>query len=338
MSVIDFKEIPEAHKGGGHQDSFELFAHSFMQNIGVGVPYEINRGADGGIDFLLEEDRQGSFGTTTFKWLVSCKHKAFSGKAVQPVDEEDLFDRVNTNNCQGFIGFYSTVVSSGLKKKFDELRRKGIEVKIFDKEAIEAEILKGFQFDDPFRFNNMKRLADRFFPKSTSEWHVNNLRPAFIFYSEPTLKCCNCGKELLNKDIFKKRDTALVNVWYEKNTDGTTKMKVIEEKEIPVTAQIIWSCKGQCDFLLENSLQNKFNWGGWNDLGDFLLPPIYLRNLNSFMQGIIHQTYTEEAIAQERAIINNFFPFVSRHLNDVDKEQMHIFMEIPPELGGWGNL
>jgi|GEM_PF-411869 hypothetical protein len=336
MSVIDFKEIPEAHKSGGNQDSFEFFAHSFMQKIGVGVPYEINRGADGGIDFLLEEDRKGSFGTTTFKWLVSCKHKAFSGKAVQSVDEADLFDRVNTNNCQGFIGFYSTIVSSGLKKKFDELRRKGIEVKIFDKEAIEDGILKGFQFDDPFKFNEMKRLAERFFPKSTSEWVINNPRPAFIFYSEPTLKCCNCGKELLTRDLFKKRGDSLVTVWYEKNEDGTTKTKLIEEESVPVIGHIAWSCKGKCDNILGSDLSQRFNYSGWNDLGDFLLPPVYLRNLNSFMLGIFHNTYTEEAIMQERTLMNNFFPFISRHLNDEDKEQMDILMRIPPGLGGWG--
>ncbi|RGE49144.1 hypothetical protein MHD_01295 [Mannheimia granulomatis] len=335
MSVIDFKEIPEAHKGGGNQDSFELFAHSFMQKIGVGVPYEINRGADGGIDFLLEEDRKGSLGTTTFKWLVSCKHKAFSGKAVQPIDEEDLFDRVNTNNCQGFIGFYSTVVSSGLKKKFDELRRKRIEVKIFDKEAIETEILKGFQFDDPLKFNEMKRLAERFFPKSTLEWIVNNPRPAFIFYSEPTLKCCNCKKELLGRDIFKKRSAALVTVWYEKNEDGSNKTELIEGEEVAVIGQVVWSCKGACDSILEADLLKKFNYAGWCDLGDYLLPPVYLRNLNSFMLGIFHNTYKEEAIVQGRELMNNIFPFISRHLNDDDKEEMHNLMMIPPELGGW---
>lgn len=336
MSIIDFKEIPEAHKGEGRQDEFEFFAHSFMQNIGVGVPYEINRGADGGIDFLLEEERQGSFGITTFKWLVSCKHKAFSGKAVQPKDEEDLFDRVKSNNCQGFIGFYSTVVSNGLKKKFDQLREKGIEVKVFDKEEIENEIFKGFNFDDPFKFNAMKRLSERFFPKSTSEWIVNNPKPAFIFYNEPTLKCCHCNKELLNQDIFRERSSSLVTVWYEKNNDGTTKTELANGEEVNVIGQIVWSCKNNCDNILSHKLSERFNYAGWNDLGDYILPPFYLRNLNYFITGIFHKIYTKEAIEQERELLNNCFPFISRHLNDEDKKAMHNLMNIPAEFGGWG--
>lgn len=35
MSIIDFREIPQANKADGKQDSFELFAREFLHAIGL---------------------------------------------------------------------------------------------------------------------------------------------------------------------------------------------------------------------------------------------------------------------------------------------------------------
>jgi hypothetical protein len=121
MPVLDFKEIPSA-KAGSDRDQFELFAREFLQNAGLSVIVGPDRGADAGRDLVVEEIRTGIVGETRVRWLVSCKHKAHSGNSVTPDDEQDIQDRVNTHDCQGFIGFYSTIMSSGLAAKLNAPR------------------------------------------------------------------------------------------------------------------------------------------------------------------------------------------------------------------------
>ena len=111
MAILDFKEIPEAYVSSGMQDTFELFARDFLSFMGYKIITDPDRGPDGGVDLIVEEKRTGVGGETIIRWLVSCKHKAFSGKSVSSTDETNIRDRVESNNCQGFIGFYSTLAS-----------------------------------------------------------------------------------------------------------------------------------------------------------------------------------------------------------------------------------
>ncbi|TCN75720.1 restriction endonuclease [Shewanella fodinae] len=94
MTVLDFKEIPEAHIATGEQDTFELFARDFLDFIGYKIITNPDRGADGGVDLIVEESRTGVGGETIIRWLVSCKHKAHSGKSVTPTDDANIRDRV----------------------------------------------------------------------------------------------------------------------------------------------------------------------------------------------------------------------------------------------------
>ena len=57
MPVLNFKEIPEAHKGSGLQDTFELFARDFLVFMGYTIVVDPSRGADGGSDLIVEEKR-----------------------------------------------------------------------------------------------------------------------------------------------------------------------------------------------------------------------------------------------------------------------------------------
>lgn len=84
MPVLDFKEIPEAHKATGLQDTFELFSRDFLAFLGYKIISDPDRGADGGVDIIAEEKRTGVGGETIIRWLVSCKHKAHSGNSVNP--------------------------------------------------------------------------------------------------------------------------------------------------------------------------------------------------------------------------------------------------------------
>ncbi|HIB5266505.1 TPA: hypothetical protein ACWW8T_001809 [Escherichia coli] len=57
MPVLDFKEIPEAHKATGLQDTFELFSRDFLAFLGYKIISDPDRGADGGVDIIAEEKK-----------------------------------------------------------------------------------------------------------------------------------------------------------------------------------------------------------------------------------------------------------------------------------------
>lgn len=146
--IIDFKEIESS-------DDFELFAREFFEQLGYTIIQEPSRGADGGLDIkILKEEKYGDI-----YWLVSCKHYAKSNNSVGVGNEVDISDRILSNKCDGFIGFYSTIPSTGLINKLDKLPQ--FQNKIFDKEKIEREIVGVF---------NMEKIFTRFFPISYQKW------------------------------------------------------------------------------------------------------------------------------------------------------------------------
>lgn len=150
--ILNFKEIPQAHRGGGLQDSWELFCREFLLTIGYVILEDPSRGADGGLDLKVKLDTNDS----RTIWLVSCKHKAHSGMSVTHADELNIRDRVESKQCNGFIGFYSTLPSSGLLNVLEGLGAT-TPYMIFDYEKIERFIVG---------FHSRERLFFRFFPES----------------------------------------------------------------------------------------------------------------------------------------------------------------------------
>jgi len=71
--ILDFKEIPQANKGDGRQDTFELFSRDFFEILGYEIIQHPDRGADGKKDLIICESRVGISGVSQIKWLVSCK-------------------------------------------------------------------------------------------------------------------------------------------------------------------------------------------------------------------------------------------------------------------------
>jgi hypothetical protein len=131
MPLIDLTEIPEAHISSGQQDSFELFASELLTVMGYELVDPPGRGADLGKDSIVAERRKGIGRETVVRWLVSCKHKAHSGRSVGLDDELNLVERVEGHECQGFIGFYSTLSSSSLVERLKQLTSK-FEYQILD--------------------------------------------------------------------------------------------------------------------------------------------------------------------------------------------------------------
>ncbi|MFH6959166.1 restriction endonuclease [Flavobacterium aquidurense] len=159
--IIDFAEIPLANTGIGDQDTFELFARDFLEELGYEIISNPARGADNGKDLIVRELREGISGQKTIiDWLVSCKHYSHSGRSITPAVEQNIYDRVHANNCNGFIGFYSTIPSEGLVAILDKMP-----YQIFDKEKIEKQIVGIDKFE---------KIFQRFFPQSFKKWKSLN--------------------------------------------------------------------------------------------------------------------------------------------------------------------
>ena len=55
---------------------------------------------------IISETIQGKLSTTQFRWLVSCKNFAKSGKSVnENSDEQNILERCKSICADGFIGF-----------------------------------------------------------------------------------------------------------------------------------------------------------------------------------------------------------------------------------------
>lgn len=168
MAALDFTEIAPA-QGGPDRDSFELFARELLLAEGFKIVEHPDRGADGGRDLIVEEERLGPGGTNVVRWLVSCKHKSHSGLSVTPGDEQNLRDRLGTHRCQGFVAFYSTLPSSGLGQTLSALRPT-FEYLQFDSDVIERKLL-----ENP----RGRVLAARYMPRSFNRWMQASQAAAF---------------------------------------------------------------------------------------------------------------------------------------------------------------
>jgi hypothetical protein len=316
LPVLNFKEIPEAHKASGLQDTFELFARDFLLFMGYKIIVDPDRGADGGVDLIVEESRTGVGGETNVRWLVSCKHKAFSGNSVSPTDDGNIRDRVETHDCHGFIGFYSTLASSGLSTNLEGMKSK-LEYQVFDKEKIESQLIhsaKGLE------------IAERYFPISLNEWKTENPQPAHIFSEKSSLKCKVCEKELLEQD-----DNGVITLWKRIRTDY--------EREPEYFELVFWTCRGHCDDVLSKHIRSKkLNLiDGWEDISDVMMPIIFIKwvmsILNEQRNGVI---YSDEAFKNLKDFMLQVFPYVSRHLTEKEKEKVKSLGMIPSYLGGLG--
>lgn len=242
MPVLDFKEIPQANVADGQQDIFELFARDFFKMLGFEIVEGPDRGQDGGRDLIVVENRDGIIGKTQFKWLVSCKHKIHSGQSVIDSDETDITDRVKAHGTSGFIGFYSTIISSGLSRK---IRGLGIEHNVFDREKIEAMLLE----------NELGgKLAKRYFPISYLKWEASNHKPANLFEEYEPLNCVCCGKDLLE------------------SRSGIIAFVTDLSSEPHKYVDVYWACKGKCDRYIEQTYNRKEYITGWEDISDILIP------------------------------------------------------------------
>lgn len=312
MPLLNFKEIPEAHKGSGVQDTFELFSRDFFELLGYKVVRGPSRGADGGCDLILEEHRQGIAGTTVIKWLVSCKHKAHSGASVSKSDEAEVKDSVESNGCQGFIGFYSTLPSSGLLQKVQAIS--SISHQFFDSSRIEQALLASAKGLD---------LVKRYFPKSCAEWLAENPSKAQIFADTNGLLCAYC-----NENVAEGTKGILVSWEKYKENDGTRPIK----RHIK---SLYWCCRGECDRKLKPRYEEPGYIDKWEDIKDLRIPTMYIRWVMASLNQLNGDyTYSPDAFEAEKEMLLELFPYVARNLTISELERIKSLGAIPSFLGG----
>ncbi|HEX8266674.1 MAG TPA: restriction endonuclease [Pyrinomonadaceae bacterium] len=206
MARIDFKEISQANLATGEQDSFEFFARDFLEILGYEIISPPSRGRDGGKDMIVSETRRGIGGITIYHWLVSCKHYAHSGKSVNSTKAEIKIEtRVRRHNCDGFIGFYSTLAETGLIEDLEGIKRGQsigklpFEFQIFDKEKIETNLLA---------FPEFQLLLKKYFPisyqsQTLSNFGINIAMSRFGMPRPILFKHPNENKELSVEEVIR---------------------------------------------------------------------------------------------------------------------------------------
>lgn len=100
-----------------NNEDWENFAQDVLFHLGYEVILGPAVGRDDGVDLIVKKGLH--------KFLVSCKHHQ---RAIGVAEEKDIRDRLEANSCDGFIAFYSSSITSGLKKKFVALRVQNFEV------------------------------------------------------------------------------------------------------------------------------------------------------------------------------------------------------------------
>ncbi|MEY2195757.1 restriction endonuclease [Neobacillus sp. BF23-41] len=316
MPILDFKEIPRANVTNGEQDTFELFARDFLEMLGFEVETGPDRGQDGGRDLIVIEKRTGILATTQVRWLVSCKHKAHSGQSVNDADEADISDRVRAHNANGFLGFYSTIISSPLGRKISALKS-NFEIMIFDQERIEAQLLVNNEAADS--------IARRYFPLSYNSWKLEQNEPSNLFDQYEPLRCERCGKDLLTKEAMQ-----LSLICFVEDVDFAEK----HDYEICKYENIYFACKGSCDEILETYYIQKGFITKWEDISDIMIPNHYLYWIMAVMNRIrdgedIYSDIPYEKLKQFILLVSQF---VVKNRTSEQTERLRQLAEIPEYL------
>lgn len=302
--ILDFREIPEANRGEGLQDTFELFARDFLSYMGYRIVEDPARGADGKKDLIVEEVLVGVASEQTIRWLVSCKHYAHSGRSVPDSDEINITERLGQHNCDGFMGFYSTLPAVSLQGVLKGVQRNIV----FDREKIESYLLR--------RDIDAVRIASRYFPVSFKNFQLENPLPAELYDKLEPLTCDCCGKNIL--------EDAKHGIYAQYKLDpcfDSEENPQITDKQVK---RIYFACKGECDELLKRqSLQMGLLDNGWNDVADLCIPTIWIKDVIGFINGIYRKELdlNEESFEKLKQLYIITYQYVARNLTTKEKER-----------------
>ena len=296
--ILDFKEIPEANKGTGLQDTFELFTRDFLSYLGYRIVQDPDRGADGKKDLIVDEVIKGITSEYTIRWLVSCKHFAHSGRAVNDSDEINISDRLKQHHCDGFMGVYSTLASTSLSGILQGQEH----YLVFDREKIES-----------FLLNNLDghKIACRYFPTSFKKYQIENPTPSKIFDNDAELCCDYCGKNLLLES-----EHGNYVLLYDSDT--------FEKEKKTVYKDMYFACCGVCDHLLrEKYRKSGLNDGGWESIDELCNPTVWIMRLMAFINSIQDEHDMDKtAFEKMKKVFINTYPYIARHMTEKEKQRV----------------
>ena len=304
--LIDFSEIDT------DGEIWELFARDFLQELGFFIENTPDRGPDGGKDILVSEQLTGNLNRYKFRWLVSCKHYATSNKSVTEKDEINIQERVDSFEADGFIGFYSTIPSSGLNNRLVGLKNNGKikDYRVFDSKLIENYLIRiGYS-----------KLLMRYLPES-----YKKIKPTHLITSEfIPLYCASCGKELIESLNYEDYHAVICRV-REDNTITNTR-KIID---------VYCACKGKCDRELENEYFEKQGaMTSWDDLSDLMIPALFIKRvlttMNALRLGSVE--FTDDAYEKEKDFILAMSQKVLREMTEDERNRVVTLLSMPPYL------
>ena len=288
--ILDFKEIPQANKGGGLQDTFELFTRDFLQLLGYRIIESPDRGADGKRDLIVDEILSGVHSEVTLRWLVSCKHYASSGSSVSDSDEINISDRLKQHGCDGFMGVYSTLPATSLAGVLKGQKHSCV----FDRERIESILLSN---------SDGLKIAARYFPESYKKYLIENSLPAKIFGKLEPLQCAVCRRNLLESDV-----------------EGLFLWLSTSEQSTYTYDDMTFVCKYACDKELRLKVRNQEH--GWDSMNELKNPKGWIEYLIEFMDEIRKgQVYSDNAYKKMLMLLLRTYPYVARHLTQKERDK-----------------
>lgn len=295
--MIDFKEL--ANDG----EKWELFARDFFESLDYTIENPPDRGSDDGKDLIISEPIKGRFSSYKFRWLVSCKNFIQSGNSVsENTDERNILERCQGFQADGFIGFYSTIASTGLNRRLQQLKESGNlkDYKIFDGQYIEN-IISNY---------GLTNLLLQYFPES-----YKKIRPLHKVCNEfLELKCDYCGRNLF-EDVEKGIESAVV-------ADAE---KIEGGKTIIVDSYV--ACKGRCDRILEQRCRQQGCFTGWRDLTDLASPIQYLHYTMCLINQLYKKdvySYSEIALKKQKRLL---MALAQKVYHEVTEEEQQKFAE-----------
>jgi Restriction endonuclease len=297
MTSIDFTEIETGER-------WELFAAEFLTTMGFSIDSQVGRGPDGGKDLIVSEDLPGKLARYPFRWLVSCKHFARAGNSVGVDDEKNILERVNAFHSEGFLAFYSTLPSSALATRLEQLVKAG--------SLKSARCLNFTEIEQILISKGLADLIHRYFPAS-----YVRLRPAYHIFGEYIpLPCKSCGEDLL-LDSENRKGRIIVFV-YSKNSPNRYD-------------DVFTVCKGDCDRDRKAFLKQRGLYTSWEDLDDLLIPAEFMRNLINYLNILREQRYqfSDESWEKLKQILRSLSQRVLREMTVTDSDRFQDLLRLP---------
>lgn len=113
IGLIDFYEIQDPH-------GFELFAMSYLELKGYAIERRPALGADGRKDMIVSQ--AVGFGSS-YRWLVSCKHRVSSSASIGSNDDGVDITKVFENCCHGVLFVYSRPITEPLLRHIETVAK-----------------------------------------------------------------------------------------------------------------------------------------------------------------------------------------------------------------------